>query len=103
MDEDMDIDDTEQTPQSGITDQELANRNWTIYVTTDNASNISKAVEESPFEHVRCFAHTINLSVKKGLEVGAVKSMLSDIREVVKYFKKSSKAKYALEVSFCYV
>lgn len=81
------------------TQEELLNT--AVFVTTDNASNISKAVEDSPFQHIRCFAHTINLSVKNGLEVAGVKSMVSDIRQIVKHFRKSYKSKYALEVSLC--
>ena len=70
-----------------------------IYITTDNASNISKAVEQSRLTHIRCFAHVINLSVQSGLK--CVSRMLAGIRSVVKLFRKSYKAKYALQVSKC--
>jgi hypothetical protein len=73
----------------------------TIYITTDNASNISKAVSESEFIHVKCFAHTINLAVQKALKVEGINKQLSKVRKVVKYFRKSNKGKYALQVSLC--
>lgn len=77
-----------------------------IFITTDNASNISKAVEESDFTHVRCFAHTVNLAAQKGLNTDGIKKQLVRVRKVVKFFKKSNKAEYALEVSvllcYCY-
>lgn len=69
-----------------------------IYITTDNARNISKAVEESHFDHVRCFAHTVNLAVQKGLKVTGITSQLARIRKIVKYFRKSNKGKYELQV-----
>ena len=43
-----------------------------VYITTDNAKNISKAVEESKFSHIRCFAHSVNLAVQKGLKVSHI-------------------------------
>ena len=70
-----------------------------IYITTDNAKNISKAVSESRFTHIRCFAHTINLGVQNGLKIRAITKQVSKVRNVLKYFRKSYKAKYALQVS----
>ena len=70
-----------------------------IYITTDNASNISKAVEQSTLTHIRCFARVINLSGQSGLK--CVSRMLAGIRSVVKLFRKSYKAKYALQISKC--
>lgn len=69
----------------------------TIYITTDNASNISKAVMESDYEHIRCFAHTINLAVQKGLLV--VDNQLSRLRKIVSTFHRSTKAKNLLQVT----
>ena len=70
-----------------------------IYITTDNAKNISKAVSESRFTHIRCFTHTINLGVQNGLKIRAITKQVSKVRNVLKYFRKSYKAKYALQVS----
>ena len=70
-----------------------------LFITTDNAANISKAVQESDFSHVRCFAHTLNLAVQKGLKVNGINTQLSKIRQIARYFHKSNKGKYALQVS----
>lgn len=69
-----------------------------IYITTDNATNISKAVEDSGFSHIRFFAHTVNLAVQTVLEVTSGKRKLVKICKIVKYFRKSYKAKYDLRV-----
>lgn len=71
-----------------------------IYITTDNASNISKAVAESEWVHVRCFAHTINLGVQKGLSV--LKGTLTHVRKIIKFFKKSPRATTSLQVIVCH-
>ena len=69
------------------TQEELKNLN--VYVTTDNATNISKAVDARSFTHFRCFAHTVNPAVKRGLEVAGVKSLVGDVRQIAKPFRKS--------------
>jgi hypothetical protein len=71
--------------------------NIQIFITTDNASNISKAVNESGLPHVRCFAHTLNLAVQKGLEVAS--SHITRIRKVVGFFHRSTKGMPTLTVS----
>ena len=71
-------------------------QNLLINITTDNASNISRAVKETGFNHIRCFAHTINLSVQKGLKV--VDTQLAKLRKIIGLFHRSAKAKAALEV-----
>lgn len=73
--------------------------NINIFITTDNAANISKAVCTSDFYHVRCLAHTLNIAVQKGLQVPAINSQLSNVRKICKYFHKSNKAKYSLQVN----
>ena len=35
-----------------------------VIITSDNAADIKGAVEESSMLHMRCYAHTINLSVQ---------------------------------------
>ena len=83
-------------------------RDVSLYITTDNASNITKAIEKSQFTHIKCFAHTVNLAVHKGLDVTGIKKQLGHVRHIVKAFRKSNKAKYSLQVSrsnnyLCYV
>jgi len=58
--------------------------------TTDNASNIIKAVELCNWRHKRCFAHSLNLVVQSALkEIQQVKEKVGGI---VSHFKRSSRA-----------
>uniref|UniRef100_A0A8C4GH43 Zinc finger BED domain-containing protein 1 n=1 Tax=Dicentrarchus labrax TaxID=13489 RepID=A0A8C4GH43_DICLA len=64
---------------------------------TDNASNMLLAgtlAEMKP--HVRCIAHTLNLSSQKALQVDTVSALLVKMRRIVTYFHKSPKACEAL-------
>jgi hypothetical protein len=79
-------------------DDEIQTLPGNIYITTDNAANVTKAVTESNFDHIRCFAHTLNLAVQKGLSITRIQRHLAKVRKIVKYFRKSNKAKYALQV-----
>ena len=67
-----------------------------VYITTDNASNISKAVKESGHNHVRCFGHTINIAVQKGLL--NMQTQLAKLRKIVKYFHHSNNGTIAQQV-----
>jgi hypothetical protein len=71
-------------------------QDYKIYVTTDNAANICKAVQLSSMNHVKCFAHTINLAVQKGVQL--ISDHLAGIRRIVTYFHKSSVAANTLKV-----
>lgn len=75
--------------------------NIEIHITTDNASNISRAVKDSGYTHIRCFAHTVNLAVQKGLS--HIDPQLVKMRKVVTYIRRSSKATIALQVITLYV
>lgn len=67
-----------------------------IVLTTDNASNITKAVAESSMTHIRCFAHTINLAVQKFVRV--IDDQLAWMRVIIRYFNKSPRALSLLKV-----
>lgn len=58
--------------------------------TSDNAPNITKAIDSCKWRHVRCFAHSLNLAVQNAIkEIQEVKEKVSGI---VRHFKKSSTA-----------
>ncbi|CAI6371950.1 unnamed protein product [Macrosiphum euphorbiae] len=58
--------------------------------TSDNAPNITKAIDLCKWRHVRCFAHSLNLAVQNAIkEIQEVKEKVSGI---VRHFKKSSTA-----------
>lgn len=68
-----------------------------IYVTTDNAADITAAIRLANLPHVPCFAHTLNLAVQKALK--DLTTPLSRVRKLVAYFHKSTLASKALRVS----
>lgn len=62
------------------------------------------AVRDSDYQHMRCFAHVLNLSVQKGVN----HLPLSDVRRVATYFKRSTvgnrilKVTLIMSLSFCH-
>lgn len=67
-------------------------------VVTDNASNVTLGVKLSGLQpHIGCFAHTINLDTKRGLEVPKLNQLVGCVRRVVSYFHRSPKASDVLK------
>lgn len=63
-----------------------------LAVITDNASNITKAVELSfgSKKHVPCFAHTLNLVAERALEeCNSLKDIIQKLKDIVSWFKRS--------------
>ena len=68
-------------------------------VTTDNAANIVAAVKLIKWNHLPCFAHTINLIVSNSLdEVPEVASLIQSCKNIVSFFHKSTKATDKLKI-----
>jgi len=74
---------------------------WNIHkknvaaVVTDNGANMVKAIYDQfgRENHIPCFAHTINLVVENSISNSEeFKELLHKVREVVKYFKRSTSA-----------
>ena len=63
----------------------------------DNARNMVNAWQLMEKQHMLCFGHTLNLSVKKGLAVPGLGEVLSRCRKLVSHFNHSSVAKQALK------
>ena len=64
---------------------------------TDNARNMLLAGASAEMEpHIRCIAHTINLSSQKALKVETVSALLVKLRKLVTFFHRSPKACEAL-------
>lgn len=62
-------------------------------VVSDNGANITKAVKDSfgTNKYVPCFAHTINFIVEKSISnTTSLIDLLSNVREIVKHFKRST-------------
>lgn len=71
------------TSEWGIRDQ-------IIFAVSDNASNIQKALQDIGWKHMGCTAHTINLIVRAGLQVGEIETVIHKVKEIVKYIKRSN-------------
>lgn len=85
-------------------------KNWglgvekVVAVVTDIGANMKKAIIDNfgTIKQISCAAHTVNLVVEKAIDKtqeitktgkrGGVPVILSKIREIVIYFKKSTKA-----------
>ena len=63
---------------------------------TDNGSNIVNAIGLLGIEHFPCFAHTLQLAIKRGLDVPRVQRVLGRCKKLVEHFKKSNKETYKL-------
>ncbi|KAI2665831.1 E3 SUMO-protein ligase ZBED1 [Labeo rohita] len=60
---------------------------------TDNAANMVSAIQKLGLRHLPCFAHTINLIVKRAVEEHKVMADIrSRARRVVSYFRSSTNA-----------
>lgn len=57
-------------------------------VVSDNAHNIAAAIRQSDWRGVGCFAHSLNLVVQAGIV--EINDILSKVKRVVEYFRKSS-------------
>ena len=69
-----------------------------VAVTTDNAANYVNAVERHmKTMNVPCFAHTINLAVRKGLGGRSIENSVARLKRTAAYFNHSTTASYLLE------
>lgn len=59
-------------------------------VVTDNASNMTVAVELTGYQHIRCFAHILNLASQRALKVTVVARLLAKVRRICVFFHRSS-------------
>ena len=61
-------------------------------VITDNANNIVAAVRNNKWNHLPCFAHTLNLLVTNSLqEVPEISAILQRCKNIVSYFTEVAK------------
>ena len=82
-----------------IIDQFNIEQSDIVGLLTDNASNMYKCAEELKWPHFPCFAHTLQLSVRAGLnDVVAIKKTIAACKRVVAYFHKSTLASTELAV-----
>jgi len=63
-----------------------------IAATTDNGTNVIKAIELLEYFHMPCVGHTLNLAVKKCFELNQVARALARVHKLVGHFHRSTKA-----------
>ena len=63
-----------------------------IATTTDNGTNVIKAVDQLNFLHMPCVGQTLNLAVKKCFELSQVSKASARICKLVGHFHRSAKA-----------
>ena len=80
-----------------VTDEWGISPSKLVSVTTDNARNIVGAVHYLGWKHQACFAHTLQLSIKAGLQLHSVSELTHMCRKIVGHFKHSVVAQNALE------
>ena len=65
---------------------------------TDNANNIVAAIRGTGWQHLPCFAHTINLIVTNSIpEVPEVEQIIQSAKNIISFFHQSSKASDKLQ------
>lgn len=69
----------------------VLSHNRIVSVTTDNDSNIVKAIKItfSRAKHVRCLAHTLNLVVDNLVNIPEIKLFLNTVRKIINWFHQS--------------
>lgn len=65
-----------------------------VAVVTDNDAKMIKAVQIifGLNRHINCFAHTINLIVENGIKSANIDAIISKVRDIVVFFKRSTLA-----------
>ena len=63
--------------------------NLLVSVTTDNARNIVNATEILSWSHFSCFAYTLQLEIKKSMEIPQISKALARASRIVSHFHHS--------------
>lgn len=77
-------------------------RNWNIThkvtsIVSDNAANVTNAIQKTRYHQVSCFAHTLNLAVQNGLK--DISSVIQKLKSIVGYSKRSHHALAKLQAT----
>ena len=60
---------------------------------SDNAANMLAAAKETYFDpHLGCFAHTLNLGIRKAMKIPSVSRLIGRIKRTVNFFHRSATA-----------
>ena len=66
--------------------------NKKLFWITDNASNIKNAVKLGGYDWVGCMGHTVNLAIKKALELPDVNRIIGSAKSIVTFIRQSNNA-----------
>lgn len=72
------------------------NKTNLVSITTDNATNMTKAFEEFPDLWLGCFGHSLNLAISKALKIQRVDTAVKACRHLVQGFSRSWRRKRGL-------
>ncbi|CAL9696828.1 unnamed protein product [Knipowitschia caucasica] len=72
------------------------NKTDLVSITTDNATNMTKAFEDFPDLWLGCFGHNLNLAISKALKIQRVETAVRACRHLVQGFSRSWKRKREL-------
>lgn len=61
-----------------------------VAIVSDNAPNITRAIRDCNYHGIGCFAHSVNLVVQNATK--NISTVLSKVKNIVEYFKRSSSA-----------
>lgn len=68
--------------------------------TTDSASNMKRAIRISKWNHLACFAHTLNLIVTDALKQNAgISGLIQQVKNIIAFFHRSTKANDNLKLN----
>lgn len=67
----------------------------TTAIASDNAANITAAIQQGNWRQIPCFAHSLNLCVQKAL--AHISPTMVKVKGIVEYFKRSPPAQHKLK------
>ena len=80
------------TAETLAREMQVSVKTWNLknpVAVSDNAANIQKACQLCEYPHFGCFAHTLNLCVKKGINIPEISRVVGKCRKLVAFFKQS--------------
>ena len=68
-----------------------------VAATTDNGSNLVRAMDLLSWTRISCFSHTIQLAIEKVMDIPRVSRAVAHCKQLVGHFNHSSKSSYLLK------
>ena len=71
--------------------------NRLVAATTDNGSNVTRAMQLLGWARISCFSHTLQLAVDKVINLPRVSKAVARCKQLVSHFNHSSKSSHLLK------